>query len=1036
MKLMKIKRILCLLLVICLLLPACGKKDKSTDSEPQGEQTSSDAVEIKSDLSTYQQAFMPDIVRPVSASDVVRNKEYVVDDEKIESLISLLDYAINSPEIADMLGLDIAGLIQTVVGGLYNDGLINTIIQYLYPLVEKEFAKVWADIPEELEIKDVETGVKLVPKANVIATLDIDPIETSLTQIDFYLFPTTLADILPEKYSDVKSKLKLAQTPSKYDKSTDTLTTPWEDPVLLDENGNLDLRWGVTDRDSFIEAASAALQGVEPLLLALLCNQACDNRGNIGRGVGKAKVLNNILKLNMDISAIELVLTASANEGYNNTVAPILEVFGLTAPDGNSFTCTRDVIEKGIIEPVAKLLDSALKAPVSFILSALPNLAYALEAGLVVPLLSMLKTDIYYTSNADYTVQIAGDGRMNDAYKADEPIKINVGEMIDLGEMGVDVSSLNGLLSSLSDMIGFTLPEIDGAKLATLGTLTWHDTVRSDWTYTGVQNGQAARIEANKADVLQFLLDYVFKALSDKELLDGILGMVSSGGQLPELVNTIIDKVVASPDMAVAALTELLIPQSYPEPAGITWKNISLPSNAAAPLYTSYWTAEKADYMWQNLPTLVDNILGLADMEIMGIKAKSLSDLFDGIIGMICKPDLLNDLAKKISGAISGLSLPSMVTDLLKNKLGIDLSYWSYYKASFAVGDKEGFKKAVSSLVSPIQSLIDFLLLDKDITVSIAGAEGDSRELIRLQGANAYATAVIPLLEAFGVTGIPSPSDMKANSSKLLPYIIDAVFGVVDQLKADPYNKLTGMIPNLLYFIQSGCLTSAVNNLLHSVDLLLDIIRPIYDVNISSLIGFDIRFQKTDVMALLSGLISDLIKEELGVDVSLGLTTQKMYNDLVSGQVESFTSVNGAASKRINEKTVNRRDMLTVIYDFLLKELLFSDNTPKYLAFAKEKLGLNDTVFGYLEKIVPAVKEADASYPGSGKALIFWVFFAADSITGAMSSGNTSLLGIMGALMGSGNAEKRAFASSELPKDMRNEGFSNIFLGILKPLFS
>jgi len=377
-----------------------------------------------------------------------------------------------------------------------------------------------------------------------------------------------------------------------------------------------------------------------------------------------------------------------------------------------------------------------------------------------------------------------------------------------------------------------------------------------------------------------------------------------------------------------------------------------------------------------------------------------------------------------------------MVTDLLKNKLGINLGYWSSYRSSFADGDREAFKQGVASLVSPIQSLIDMLFLDKDIAVSISGEDGSSRELIRLQGADAYATAIIPLLEAFGVSGIPSPSQMKSNSSRLLPYILDAVFGVVDDLKADPYNKLTGVIVNLLYFIKSGGLTGAVNNLLFSVDLLLDIIRPIYDINISSLLDFDIRFAKTDVMMMLSGLISDLLKDELGVDVTLNLTTDKLFNDLVSGEVETFTSANGKTGYRINDATVNRRDMLTVIYDFLLNELLFSENTPKYLSFAQEQFGLSETVFGYLEKIIPALKSADETYPGSGKALIFWVFFAADSITGAMSAGNTTLLGITGALMGSGTSEKRAFARSELTKDMTNEGFSNIFFSILRPLFS
>lgn len=1033
---MKLKRIICLFLVLLLALPACGKTDNDPNGEtPSSDPSSSESTVVKGDISTYQQQFIADIVRPVSSSDAVRNKEYVVSDEKVEQLIALLDSIIASPELTDMLGIDIFGMIQSAVSGIYSDSLINTIIQYLFPMVELEFAKVWADIPEEMEIKDVDTGVSVVPKANVTATLNVDPIEKSLTQIEFYIFPTTLADILPEQYGEVIEKLRLAATPCIYNKETGVLTSPWEDEVLLDAEGKLDLKWGVTDRDSFVDAVSAALKGVEPLLLALLCNKYCDNRGNIGTGVGRAAVLKDTIKLDMDITAIELVLTASANSGYNNTVAPIFEAFGLTAPDGNSFSSVREIVEDGIIVPITNLLNTALSSPVSFILSALPNLAYAIEGGLITPLLSMLKTDIFYTSNADYTVDIAGEGRMTDAYKADAPIKINMGEMIDLGEMGIDLSSLNGLLSVVTDALGFSLPAIDGAKLAQLGELTWHDTVRTDWTYTGVQNSQAARITANKADVLLFLIDYVFEVLKSPEITDAVFGLLGADG-LSDTVSSILNGVLAAPDMAVAALTELLIPQSYTAPSGIAWKTVSVSETGVAPLYTSYWTAEKANYMRENLISLVDNVLSLADMEIAGVKAESVSGLIDGLISSICTADTVNSLAKTISDAISGLGLPSMITDLLKNKLGINLNYWSSFNASFADGDTDGFSQSVASMIAPIQSLIDFLLLGKDISVSLASADGGSVELVRLHGSNAYASAVIPLLEAFGITNIPTLAEMQGNSKNLVPFILNSVFGVLNEIKTDPINKLFGILPDLLLFIHSGGLTGAVNNLLYSVDLLLDVIRPIYDINIASLINFDIRFNNTDVLALLSGLISDLLKDELGIEVSLNLTTEQVFNDLISGEIESFVSANGQTAYRINAESVNKNDMLTVIFDFLLNELLFSDNTSKYLSFAKEQLGLSDTVFGYLEKIVPALKTADETYPGSGKAMIFWVFFAADSITDAIGSGNTTLLGIVGALMGRGSSDARNFARTELTKDITNDGFANMLFGILKPLFS
>ena len=134
--------------------------------------------------------------------------------------------------------------------------------------------------------------------------------------------------------------------------------------------------------------------------------------------------------------------------------------------------------------------------------------------------------------------------------------------------------------------------------------------------------------------------------------------------------------------------------------------------------------------------------------------------------------------------------------------------------------------------------------------------------------------------------------------------------------------------------------------------------------------------------------------------------------------------------------SVNKNDILSVIYDFLLGEILFSERTPAYLQFAKDKLGLSDFIVNYLTNAAPAIKNAEQTYPGAGKALVFWVFFAADSLVGASGGGNNNLLGIVAALMGSGTADARAFAASELTKDIRNEGFASMLLDVLKPLVS
>ena len=212
--------------------------------------------------------------------------------------------------------------------------------------------------------------------------------------------------------------------------------------------------------------------------------------------------------------------------------------------------------------------------------------------------------------------------------------------------------------------------------------------------------------------------------------------------------------------------------------------------------------------------------------------------------------------------------------------------------------------------------------------------------------------------------------------------------------------------------------------------------RPIYDLNIYSLVDFDLRFERTDPIVMVFGLDSDLMRDKLGINKTFDFTTQSLYNALNTGTVETFTSANGNLSYRVNEASINKSDMLTVVYNYLLNELLFSANTPSYMQFAKNTLGLSDDVYGYVEKILPPLQNAEATYPGSGKALIFWVFFAADAVVGAMGSGGGDAMTIILSLISSGDTEKRNFAMSELRNDISNPGFSQILTSIIQPLIS
>ena len=407
-------------------------------------------------FATYQPSTIGDITREESEDDIAREGDYTVTDAKVEKVIELLDAVLTNKEVQALLGalinedgsaFSIAGLVSSLIeDGIYSNALINTIIQFIYPAVANIFTEVWMGIDPKIKDDNMEVMPGMFAKVDV--DLSLYTVETATAGLDMPLFPISLAAMLRSEYSQfetVAALLAQAKTPATIAKDTEgnwdesTRTTPWNDAVLytekLDADGNvvtddegnptmvLALDWGIDEltgaakRERFLQAAQAALTGLEPILLALLSNKAMNQfNGKIGTGAGDLSglVVDGIpligsITLNgctLDVHTIDLVLNATANDGYNNVIAPLLEMLGLVAPNGRNFNSTRDVVEKGIIEPLEALIKKLEVNPVATILDIVPNLVYAIEANLLLPKLDYLSTVITYSAGATIDVDL------------------------------------------------------------------------------------------------------------------------------------------------------------------------------------------------------------------------------------------------------------------------------------------------------------------------------------------------------------------------------------------------------------------------------------------------------------------------------------------------------------------------------------------------------------------------------------------------------------------------------------------------------
>ena len=401
-------------------------------------------------LSAYEfnKVTIDDILRMVEDADVVRDEEFGVDAAERQLVYDNVKTLLNSDLIKGLLGdsFDLASLGDTLKDFIFSDSLVNTLISLVYPIVIDNFAPVWAtQLPETFPYSQSGANFNFPIKANLYS------LPEALSRLDLYALPYQLAaQSEMNAYPEIKAKLAAVTYDPVYDAAAEEVTVnPWNDPSLVDEDGNLALEWGVHDKDSLINALSAGLKGVEPIILALLSNVTTNKSANIRKNTiqstGKAY---GIISVTVTIQSIDLKLSFVGNPGFNNALAPILSALGAeNLADGNNqdLRGLATVIANGFDEVINKLAAD----PLDFILNALPNLAFALNNGLVAPLLDELKETIKYSASAYYTTDCSAADPGTITAVDETAIDINLGQMLDLEEMGIDLTTASGLINSI-----------------------------------------------------------------------------------------------------------------------------------------------------------------------------------------------------------------------------------------------------------------------------------------------------------------------------------------------------------------------------------------------------------------------------------------------------------------------------------------------------------------------------------------------------------------------------------------------------------
>lgn len=315
------------------------------------------------------------------------------------------------------------------------------------------------------------------------------------------------------------------------------------------------LSWGVTDRDSFVNALCAVLRPIYGVLDVLL------NDG-----------LLNLYD----------IVSVPGSDGYTSTIVPLLEAFSCynikTQYQYRADMATEyDAILKDVLNPLLDKVEDLLNAPVETLASMLPNLSLFFANDGLLQIIDNLLTPVSALLNALKPIL-----NVNDLLDA---LGVDLGALIAKAGLNIDINldvydlkaslqpligaeNVVGLLNNILGIIkikgtplGLVLPEIDWFKLAAHGDVitTGSSAVATNGTRVYVVADSATQ----EAETLIAVLRFVVNTVNYKDnyntivnLIGGLIGGADSS--ITDVVGTVLDMLKGDADKVILDLVELL----------------------------------------------------------------------------------------------------------------------------------------------------------------------------------------------------------------------------------------------------------------------------------------------------------------------------------------------------------------------------------------------------------------------------------------------------------------------------------------------
>ena len=854
-------------------------------------------------------------------NDIARDgadDNYIVNETNIQTVINKLEAFLKSNEVGYLFAdfdqpLDQL-LMKIIAEQLFTDKMVNMLVGALYPTLCGVFEDLWANqLPRTYD-------------APVIGSVDISyaDMRSTITNLGLALYPNQVASKMGGTFTTAKNAMAAKSN--------------WDQ--LKDADGNLTLTWGIDDikaenyasmsayynakANRFKAAAADGLKALEPVLRGLFAEY------QYSASVEKiAEVSKTIVFVPVTLTA-NLYANLTPLAGYSILVAPIFEALGITPKtqaEAKSQLTSTGAIVNAIIDPISSFVTGTLaNNPVNTLLNVLPNLMFGLSFDKITDLLNKISTALNYEAKlkiiGQWEASVVNDSfpiKLGDYVKVNELIQDDDGNYIALSDVN---GLLNYLMGSFLPDANLQLPVINGGKIIMAAQKQTNAPTRR-------VNGTRINFVADKPDEFYVILDWLVRALGDTDFVEKLLYALA-GAEPNDTIHALVSNIARDTDATLAALVELIVPQTYDfmdydwYESIFSYSDVENLQQSDMPYlkYSNCWTQEKAQAIVDDVDGVLETVLAMSgseDTTVNGMLQKVINDLFNnqGITSfvkiLVTMGAALEDkvTTDETTGAVT--REPNKVYDLVKRETGVDLQSWAkafgylfpelFEEKDIAIyapgdanyvnntgvtaagegeeivwslngtaledGNRAQFVDLFCAIGAGMAPIVKLIFTGEDLSAF----EG----LITIKGYDTYKNSLGMLFEAIDFSDITEFSDdydvsfmsaeeyaSFANSNGAVAAfdeLAQELSSWIDfMLDGNTVKKLLTLLPNIVYFFESNGFAAALHNLLMPVLVLLDVARPIIDIDINGLLTMLLttlinkkEIDTTNLVALLFG---------------------------------------------------------------------------------------------------------------------------------------------------------------------------------------